>query len=85
MELSTAVDVPVIVDTVWTGPAGFNTNSTAQPVTGSTNTYMNTVMVESFERDHYGNYTCTATVSSVSPFLSTSSQYDTEFISTGKI
>ena len=79
------MDIPVTVNTLWTGSAGFSTNSTAQLVMSSTNTYINTVMVESFERDHYGNYTCTATVSSVSPVLPTSSQYDTEFISTGKI
>ena len=33
VELSPAVDVPVTVNTVWTGPDGFMTTNTAQPVT----------------------------------------------------
>ena len=62
VELSPAVDVPVTVNTVWTGPNGFMTTSTAQPVTGSTTTYTSTAMVSSFGRDQSGDYTCTTTV-----------------------
>ena len=36
VELSPAVDVPVTVNTVWTGQAEFMSNATAQPVTRST-------------------------------------------------
>ena len=85
VELNPAVDVSVTVNTVWTGPAGFSTTNTAQPVMGSTTTYTCTVIVRSFGRDQSGNYTCTATVSSVSPVFSPSSQSETVHITTGKI
>ena len=66
MELSPSVDIPVTVNTVWTGPAGFMTTNTAQPVMGSTTTYISTAIVNSLGRDQSGDYTCTATVSSMS-------------------
>ena len=69
----------------WTGPAGFSTTNTAQPVMGSTNTYTSAAVVRSFGRDQSGNYTCTATVSSVSSVLSPNSQSETVLITTGKI
>ena len=59
VELSPAVDVPVTVNTVWTGPDGFMTTNTAQTVIGSTTTYTSTTIVS---RERSGNYTCTATV-----------------------
>ena len=62
VELSPAVDVPVTVNTVWTGPDGFMTTNTAQSVMGSTTTYTSTAMVSSFGRDQSVNYTCTATL-----------------------
>ena len=67
------VDVPVTVNTVWTGPDGFMNTATAQPVMGSTATYTSTAMVSSFGRGQSGNYTCTAAVSSTSSFISNSS------------
>ena len=85
VELSPAMVVPVTVNTVWTGPAGFSTTNTAQPVMGSTTIYTSAAVVRSFERDQSGNYTCTATVSSVSSVLSPSSQSETVLITTGKI
>ena len=69
--LSQAVDVPVTVNTVWTGPNGFMENIPAGRV-GSTTTYTSTAMVSSFGRDQSGVYTCTATVSSTSSFISSS-------------
>ena len=66
VELSPAVDVPVTVSTMWTGPAGFMHHNTAQAMAGSTSTYTSTAMVSSFGRYKSGNYTCTATVSSKS-------------------
>ena len=84
VELSPAVDVPVTVNTVWTGPAGFRTTNTAQPVMGSSTTYITTAIVRSFGRDRSGNYTCTATVSSMFPVLSFSSQSEPVLITTGK-
>ena len=74
MELSPLVDVPVTVNTVWTGPAGFMTTNTAQPVMGSTTTYISSVVVSSFGRDQSGDYTCTATVSSAAQSIITSMQ-----------
>ena len=64
VELSPSVDVPVTVNTVWTGPAGFMTTNTAQPVMGNTTTYISTAIVNSLGRNQSGDYTCTATVSS---------------------
>ena len=69
VELSPAVDVPVTVTTVWTGPAQFMTTKIAQPVMGSTTTYISTAMVNSVGREQTGVYNCTATVSSMSPLL----------------
>ena len=69
MVLGPSVDVPVAVNTVWTGPDNFNRNIMAQQI-GSTTTYTSTVMVSSlFGRDQSGDYTCTATVSSASPYI----------------
>ena len=70
--LSPLVDVPVVVNTVWTGPDGFMTTNTAQPVMGSTTTYTSTDVVMSFGREQSGNYTCRATVSSMSSSISNS-------------
>ena len=84
VELSPAVDVPVTVNTVWTGPAGFSTTNTAQPVMGSTTTYTSIATVRSFRRDQSGNYICIATVISVSPFIAYSSLSGVTRITTGK-
>ena len=86
VELDPAVDVPVAVNTVWTGPAGFfMTTNTAQPVMGSTTTYTSIAMVSSFGRDHSGVYTCTATVSSSSSLLTDSgAQSGTARVTVGK-
>ena len=45
VNLSTVVNVEVDVNTVWTGPAGFMTTNTAQPVMGSTTTYTSSATV----------------------------------------
>ena len=70
--LSSAVDVPVTVNTVWTGPAGFITDNTAQPVMGSTTNYTSTATVNSFGRGQSGVYTCRATIRPTSVFLTSS-------------
>ena len=69
LTMSPAMDVPVTVNTVWTGPDRFMVTNTAQPVMGSTTTYTSTAMVTSFGRDQSGVYTCTANVSSTSSLL----------------
>ena len=66
VELSPAVDVPVIINVQLTNPAGNPLTTTSTPLlSGSIHT--STAMVSSFGRNQSGNYTCTATVSS--PFL----------------
>ena len=62
VELSPSVDVPVTVNTVWTGPAGLATSSVAQPVAGSTTLYHSLTAVTSFGIDQSGEYTCSATI-----------------------
>ena len=83
VELSPAVDVLVTVNTVWTGPDGFMTTNTAQRME-STTTYTSTAMVSSFGRDQSGDYTCTATVSSTSPFLTNSVGSSSTRVTVGK-
>ena len=70
VELSPAVDVPVTVNTLWTGPDGFMTTNTAQPAFG--NTYSSSVIISSFGREKSGNYTCSVSVSSANSILTTS-------------
>ena len=84
--LESSVDVPVTVNTVWTGPDNFNRNVMAQQM-GSTTTYTSTVMVSLFGRDQSGEYTCTATVrlASPSPFIMNSmSSSSTRRVTVGK-
>ena len=75
VELSPSVDVPVTVNTVWTGPAGFSTTNTTQAKTGRTTTYTSTAMVNSFGRAQSGNYNCTATISSSFSFITGTSSH----------
>ena len=84
--LSTAVSVEVDVSTAWTGPDGLETINNAHSVIGSTTTYTSKAMINSFGRDQSGNYTCTATVSSTSSFLTGSgSQSGTARVTVGKV
>jgi hypothetical protein len=64
----------VTVNTVWTGPGGIITTSTAQPVMGSSISYTSTVAVSSFGREQSGVYRCNAVAESVSTFISDSKQ-----------
>ena len=70
VEMTPAVNAPVTVTTVWTGPDGFMTINAAQPVVGSTTTYTSTAMVSSFRRHRSGVHTCTAIVGSTFLFSS---------------
>ena len=85
VELSPLVDVPVTVNTVWTGPAGFMTNNTAQPVMGNTTTYTSVVMVASIGRYQSENYSCTVNIGAISPFYADSVGYSSLRITVGKI
>ena len=69
VELGFAVDVPVIVSTVWAGPNGFTASDTSQPISGISSTmYYNTsrAVISSFERSQSGVYTCTITLIPIS-------------------
>ena len=85
MELSPAVDVPVTVDTVWTGPAKFMTSNTEQPSMSNTTTYITQITINSFIRSKSGYYICRATVISKSPFITSSSLSGVKRITTGKM
>ena len=85
VELSPAVDVPVTVNTEWTGSDGFMTTNTAQPVIGSTTTYTSTAMVNAFGRGQFGDYICSVNVISAHMNISTSdSKSDTLRITVGR-
>jgi hypothetical protein len=85
--LSEAVDVPVTVNAMWSGPDGFRISTAVQQVMeirSSTN-YTSTVIVSSFGRNQSGNYTCRATLSSSSLFLINSAQNSkTAYITVGE-
>ena len=65
MELSPVEGISLMLNTMWTGPAGFMTTNTAQSVMGSTTTYTSTAMVSSFGRDQSGVYNCIAVISAM--------------------
>ena len=64
VELSPSVNVPVTVNTVWTGPDGFMTNNTAQLSVERPTTYTSRATVSAFGRNQSGEYTCSSNVSS---------------------
>ena len=59
----------------WTGPAGFIANNIAEINRSDDEIYNSTISLNSFQREQAGDYNCTATVSSFSPFLRSSSKY----------
>lgn len=87
VELNPMVDIPVTVITVWTGPAGFMTTNTAQPVVGNTTLYTSMVTINLFRRNNSGIYICRATISSTSlnPFISDSVTSSSTRVTVGKI
>ena len=62
VELNPAVDVPVTVNTVWTGPDGANITSAARPERKSFTLYTSVNTFHSVDSVDSGNYTCTASV-----------------------
>ena len=88
VELSPTVNVPVIVNTTWRGPADFMKSLTALSDTDNT-TYSSMVTILSFENIHSGVYTCSAEVKamelSLSQYLNNSRVTSNETrITTGK-
>jgi hypothetical protein len=87
VELSPFVDVPVTVNSEWSGPDGFMTTNTAQPVTGGlTIIYTSTAMVNSSRsgRNQSGNYTCKATVRAMSSSLNDGVGHSSSRVVVGK-
>ena len=69
VELSPAVDIPVTVSTVWTGPNGEFFHSDPEAIMENHTVYTSTVTISSFGREQSGNYTCTASVNSSTLFV----------------
>ena len=87
IELSSGVNIPVSVNTVLTGPAGFKTTNISQPVIGGITTYTTTATISSLERNQSGNYTCTATLNSMlsnTYVISSSTKNDSVQVITGE-
>ena len=87
VELSSAIEIPVNVNVIWTGPNEFMTTQTVQKtaaVHGTTN-FSVTTTINSFEGTQSGNYTCTASIHSTSVFLNASQSVSTTLmVTTGK-
>ena len=67
VELSPAVDIPVTVKTVWTGPDGIMILSNDTVILmQNLSVYTSTILISSFGRNQSGNYCCTASVNSTS-------------------
>ena len=84
VELSPAVDVPVTVNTMWTGPAGelFTPTNPVPAMIVNLTTYTSLAMVDAARS---GNFTCQATVSSSSQFITGSGMMSgTTTITVGK-
>ena len=81
--LNHAIDVPVIVNSVWTGPDESMSERTSQDVNSST--YIGTSVIRSLQKSNCDNYTCTAIISSSSLFLSNSSRSGMKIIAIGKL
>ena len=80
--LNPAVDVPVAVNIVWTGPAG-DTISSVDLVMKNITLYTSTATISLFRRSQSGNYTCRANVNS--RFLVLSENGSTIMVTVGKI
>ena len=59
VELSPAVDVPVTVSTMWTGPEGSTLMYTNPPIRLSLTHYTSTAVLKDIELADSGEYTCT--------------------------
>ena len=62
VELSPAVDVPVNVTTVWTGPDGSTLTSATTPIMRSFTHYTSKAKLNYVEAADSGNYTCTVSI-----------------------
>ena len=62
VELNPSVDVPVTINTVWTGPDGTILTSATRPEKKSFTLYASVNTVHSVDSADSGNYTCTVSV-----------------------
>ena len=83
MEVSSAVDIPVIVTISLRGPSGEILNSTDPVAMGST--YSSDALISSFVENYSGMYNCTATIRSTSSFVinSVSTTSEAKRVTTG--
>ena len=56
------MDVPVTVNTEWSGPNGFSSIQINLSAVSGLNSYESTALVTSFSRSYSGNYTCRALI-----------------------
>ena len=66
IELNTAVDTPVVVNSTWRGPVMIPTGTrvtASEPTGNGTRYYLTTLMFRPLNTSDSGNYTCEATVS----------------------
>ena len=68
VELSTAVDIPVTVNTVWTSPA----MTTVTPTSSVMESLTRYIVVANVSVATSGNYTCQASINSSSPVITES-------------
>ena len=90
VELGQEVDIPITVNMVWTGPAGFMTTSTSESFLvdmQDTINFTSTATISSFEREQSGMYTCTATLNSTQncTYITTSARAVSIQVTTGEI
>ena len=68
VELTTAVDIPVTVNTVWTGPD----MTTVTPTSSVMESLTRYIIMANVDAARGGNYTCQASIDSSSQFISES-------------
>ena len=67
VELNPLVDIPVNVTIEWSRPDRLIANTAQQVIGSPATTYTSTAVVSSSGREQTGNYTCKATVRSMTP------------------
>ena len=62
IELHPAVDIPVHITTVWTGPDGSKLTSAASPVMKSFTHYTSKITLNYIKPENSGSYTCNVSI-----------------------
>ena len=79
VELSQAVDVPVTLNTVWTGPDGFMATNRSLLTIETRDAYTTVVTIASVGRSQSGDYYCSVSIGSASSNMITHSSTTTAF------